>query len=163
MSNKIIDNSLGNFFGPPQIGSGFLLIAIGCIITFSGGFAGIGSGILILLFGGIICFSKSGIQVNLQKKEYKKYLKLFFIIKIGSWKDMSDYDYVTILKSNKGYTATDLTAKRMKVNITKYDVLLINSNNSKRILIKSMDNKYIAMSYAKDISDTTSFKFLNSC
>jgi hypothetical protein len=162
MLNKIIDNSLGNFFGPPQIGSGLLIVAIGCIITFSGGFAGIGSGILILLFGGIICFSKSGIQVNFQNKKYRKYLKLFFIIKIGSWKDMSDYDYVTVLKSNKGYTAIDLTSKRMKVNITKYDVLLINNNKSKRIVIKSLDNRYIAMSNAKGISNTTSLKFLNS-
>ena len=162
MTKKIIDNSLGNFFKPPQVGSGLLLMAIGFIILFSGGLAGIGSGLLILLFGGAICFSKNGIQINFQNKKYRKYMKFFFIIKLGSCKKMSDYDYVTVQKVDKGYTAVSLTAKRLKISTPKYDVLLINSTNSEKILIKSMDNKYIAMSYAKDISETTSIKFIDS-
>jgi hypothetical protein len=66
MKEKIIDNTLGNFFMPPQMGFGLLFMAIGIAIIFSGGFAGIGTGLLLLIFGGAVCFSKNGIQLNFQ-------------------------------------------------------------------------------------------------
>jgi hypothetical protein len=160
MRKQKIDNSLENFFKPPQIGTGLLLIALGFIIMLSGGFAGIGTGSLILLLGGAICFSKNGIQIDFKNRRCRKYINLFYLIKIGSWQDICDYDYVVVKKIDKGYTAISLTTKRLEVRDPKYGVFLINKISSEKILIKSFDNKYIAMSYAKDISETTSFKFI---
>lgn len=160
MKNKIVDNIIGYFFMPPQMGFGVLFIIIGVVIVFSGGFAGIGTGLLLLFMGGAICFTQYGIQLDFQKQEFRKYYRFYYLIKIGSWENMSDYIYITVIKSNKGYTAISLTTRRLNIKQEYYNIFLVNSDHSKKLLIKSMKSKDMATDYAKKIADKIDMEFV---
>jgi hypothetical protein len=160
MKDKIINNILGYFFRPPQMGFGLVFMVIGIVIIFSGGFAGIGTGLLLLFFGGAICFTQYGIQLNFQNKEFRKYIKFYYLIKIGSWKSMSDYIYITVIGSNKGYTAVSLTTRRLNIKEKSYDIMLLNSNKSNRLLINSMKSKDMAIDYARKVANNANLEFV---
>src|SRR5690606_2395801 len=80
---------------------------------------------VILIIGIIIVFTRKGTIIDFNEKKIKKYLGLFFI-KIGSWKTIENYSYISILHLNQrsyGYSRTGVQfSERKKI----YRVSILN-------------------------------------
>ncbi len=89
-------------------------------------------GVIMLL----IAISSTGIEFNLQNKEYREYYTLLFV-KFGKWKSYTDYNSlsyhgVTLRKtiSTRSRASVDLNA------VTQTKVFLINEGQNKKLFIK---------------------------
>ncbi|TVZ57690.1 hypothetical protein NA63_0177 [Flavobacteriaceae bacterium MAR_2010_105] len=117
-------------------------------------------GITILLIGLVIVFTRKGTIVDFNQRKIKYYVGLFFI-KIGNWKTIEDYTFISLLKINQksyGYSRTGVQFSERK-NI--YRICLLNKTHRNRLKITDFKDENNAYLEAQRIADKLKLEFVN--
>ena len=113
---------------------------------------------MILLFipGGALVFSWSGIIIDLQKNQLKRYSWVYFF-KIGKWENLDRYPDILVMRSNesRGYGSNGLPSMWVVSGIVTYWVELASHNHISRVLVKQFNNKEQAYLFARELSSLT--------
>ena len=114
-------------------------------------------GIALLILGLGLSFSTEGIQIDGEQKRFKEFSRYLFI-KVGSWQDLNDYPYLSIMQleeSEKPYFF-----KKADNDAAQMGIYLINATRTQKILICSAADREAAMVEAQGIVAVTGLKLL---
>ena len=92
--------SHGPNFGVAPMALGVALMFMGVLMILSSMIIAIFIGIGIFLAGSMLSTSRSGVQLDFTNDLYREYTTFLFI-KIGKWKPLNYFPYLSILKANK--------------------------------------------------------------
>ncbi|WP_218925793.1 hypothetical protein [Flavobacterium sediminis] len=76
---------------------------------------------LIFLVIGLGLNVAEGSDINLTSKEFRTFYSLFSV-KIGKWKPIPEFEYISVFKTKEGQTIRVVTAETTQ----KYDIILVN-------------------------------------
>lgn len=117
-------------------------------------------GITILLIGIIIVFTRKGTMIDFNERKIKHYVGLFFL-KIGNWKTLKDYSFISLLRINQksyGYSRTGVQfTERKKIN----RICLLNENHRSRLTITDYKDENNALLEAQKIAENLKLEFVN--
>ena len=127
-------------FGIAPIILGVALMFMGTIMILYMMILTILIGLGIFLTGAMLSTSRSGVQVDFTNELYREYTTFLFF-KMGKWKPLNYYPYVTVLKANKSNRASDITGLNRTVT-TKENLgfYLLNKTHRKRVLVARVGN-----------------------
>ena len=116
-------------------------------------------GITILLIGIVIVFTRKGTIVDFNERKIKYYVGIFFI-KIGNWKTIEDYFFISLLRINRtsyGYSRTMVQfSERKKI----YRICLLNKNHRSQLLITDFKDENNAFLEAQQIAKNLKLEFV---
>lgn len=128
--------SHGLAFPTPAIILAVVLLLIGFISLFGNVYLGFA----LILISAYIISNTTGLeidQVNQAVREYTSY----FGIKMGEWKNLDDYPYVSVLKGSSGYKAYSRGQLTTTVKDKSYDAYLLSKSHRSRLLVKSFQQE----------------------
>jgi hypothetical protein len=140
--------------------AGFIAIIIGILIISLNifvnevGIIRIIIAIVLIVAGFIINFSFYGIEIDKENLKYKEYSNILGIT-FGKCKEISDYSYVSIVKSEHGFRIYAFSTVSISASDKKYDVCFFNRTYRKKVLIKICNTEENATRYAKKLSKET--------
>jgi len=94
----------------------------------------------LLLPGFFMAFTYNGTIIDTDNKRVKPYTSLFGIFKSGKWIDANQFTRFNILKATKKYTTYSRANVRFDMNVSDIELLLINRNGSKKIVLNKYSN-----------------------
>jgi hypothetical protein len=131
----VLNNKLGKFFSPSASYGGYVFIACGIFASFYSPLA------LILLIPGLfMAYTYEGILIDTDKKKLRPYTSLFGIFTTGKWIDANQFTRFNIVKSTKQYTSYSRANMRFDMNISDIELLLINRNGTKKVIVNKYNN-----------------------
>jgi hypothetical protein len=131
----VINNNLGKFFGPSSSYMGYVFIISGIVAVNYSLLA------LTLLIPGIFMkFTYNGTIIDTDNKKIKPYTALFGIFRTGKWIDVNQFSRFNIIKATKKYTTYSRANVRFDMNVSDIELLLINRNGSKKIVLNKYSN-----------------------
>jgi len=154
-----IDYKLDRIFPLMFIIIGITLIICGLILlgTFD---SRMKIGITILLIGLVIVFTRKGTILDFNQRKIKHYVGLFFI-KIGNWKTIDDYTFISLLRINQksyGYSRTGVQfSERKKI----FRICLLNKTHRNRLKITDIKDENNAYLEAQKIAENLKLEFVN--
>ena len=129
------NNNLGKFFGPSSSYMGYIFIISGIVAINYSLLA-----LTLLLPGFFMAFTYNGTIIDTDNKRVKPYTSLFGIFKSGKWIDANQFTRFNILKATKKYTTYSRANVRFDMNVSDIELLLINRNGSKKIVLNKYSN-----------------------
>ena len=130
-----INNNLGKFFGPSSSYMGYIFIISGIVaVNYSL------LSLTLLLPGFFMAFTYNGIIIDTDNKKIKPYTALFGIFKTGKWIDANQFTRFNIIKATKKYTTYSRANVRFDMKMSDIELLLINRNGSKKIVLNKFSN-----------------------
>ena len=130
-----INNNLGKFFGPSSSYMGYIFIISGIVaVNYSL------LSLTLLLPGFFMAFTYNGIIIDTDNKKIKPYTALFGIFKTGKWIDANQFTRFNIIKATKKYTTYSRANVRFDMKMSDIELLLINRNGSKKIVLNKYSN-----------------------
>lgn len=129
------NNNLGKFFGPSSSYMGYIFIISGIVAVSYSLLA-----LTLLLPGFFMAFTYNGIIIDIDNKKIKPYTALFGIFKTGKWIDANQFTRFNIIKATKKYTTYSRANVRFDMNVSDIELLLINRNGSKKIVLNKYSN-----------------------
>lgn len=133
---------------------GFTLVVIGIIAVVFNGLQFFAIGILLL--GVLLLLVKHGVEVNLNKKQFRDYYSILNL-RWGKWKTIAEHDFLLISKSPKYYGAPVLKTMSTKSVIIYYDLDLITKGTRDVILKREHDYQNL-IRLAKMVADDQGLK-----
>ncbi len=134
--NPEITYSHGPNFGVAPMALGVVLMFMGVLMILSSMVVAIFIGIGIFLAGSMLSTSRSGVQLDFSNELYREYTTFLFI-KIGKWKSLNYFPYLSILKANKSNRASDITGLNRTVHTQEnLGIYLLNRTHRKKMLLK---------------------------
>jgi hypothetical protein len=131
----IRNNNLGKFFGPSSSYMGYIFIISGIVAINYSLLA-----LTLLIPGFFMAFSYNGTFIDTDNKRVKPYTALFGIFKTGKWIDANQFTRFNIIKATKKYTTYSRANVRFDMNVSDIELLLINRNGSKKIVLNKYSN-----------------------
>lgn len=117
-------------------------------------------GFTVLLIGIVIVFTRKGTIVDFNQRQIKHYIGIFFI-KIGNWKTIEDYFFISLLRISRtsyGYSRTMVqSSERKKI----YRICLLNKNHRNQLLIADFKDENNALIEAQQIANNLKLEFVN--
>jgi hypothetical protein len=129
------NNNLGKFFGPSSSYMGYIFIISGIVAVSYSLLA-----LTLLLPGFFMAFTYNGTIIDTDNKKIKPYTALFGIFKTGKWIDVNQFTRFNIIKATKRYTTYSRANVRFDMNVSDIELLLINRNGSKKIVLNKFSN-----------------------
>jgi len=130
-----INNNLGKFFGPSSSYMGYIFIISGIVaVNYSL------LSLTLLLPGFFMAFTYNGTIIDTDNKKIKPYTALFGIFKTGKWIDANQFTRFNIIKATKKYTTYSRANVRFDMKMSDIELLLINRNGSKKIVLNKFSN-----------------------
>jgi hypothetical protein len=129
------NNNLGKFFGPSSSYMGYVFIVCGIVASTYSLLA-----LTLLIPGFFMAFTYNGIIIDIDKKRLKPYTTLFGIFRTGKWIDADQFTRFNIIKATKKYTTYSRTNLRLDMNVSDIELLLINRNGTKKIILNKYTN-----------------------
>lgn len=129
------NNNLGKFLSPAASYMGYVFIACGIFASFYSLLA-----ITLLIPGIFMTFTYDGILIDTDNKRLKPYTALFGLLKTGNWLEANRFTRFSIVKSTKKYTSYSRGSVRFDMNVSDIELLLINRNGSKKIILNKFNN-----------------------
>ena len=129
------NNNLGKFFGPSSSYMGYVFIICGIVASTYSLLA-----LTLLIPGFFMAFTYNGIIIDIDKKRLKPYTTLFGIFRTGKWIDADQFTRFNIIKATKKYTTYSRTNLRLDMNVSDIELLLINRNGTKKIILNKYPN-----------------------
>jgi hypothetical protein len=127
---SVINYNHGKFFSPSLIYSGYFFILSSLIaVVYSPG------SLFLLIPGTFMAFTYSGTIINTDKKTIRPYTNLFGIIRAGKYVNVSDFTRFSIQNTHRRYTAHSRGQVRLDIDIYSLDLLLLNHNGKRKIII----------------------------
>jgi hypothetical protein len=130
----IRNNKFGKFFGPSFTYTGYALMLAG-IVAFSYSL----TSLVLFIPGAFIAFTYTGTIIDTRNKKIKPYTSYFGFIQIGDWQDINRFTRFSIEKSKQNYTFYSRGSVRFDMNISNINLLLINSEGTKKVVLKKFD------------------------
>jgi hypothetical protein len=131
----IRNNNLGKFFGPSSGYMGYVFIACGIFATTYSLLS------LTLIVPGIfMAFTYNGTIIDTDNKKVKPYTSLFGIIRTGKWINADQFTRFNIIKATKKYTSYSRANIRFDMNVSDIELLLINRNGNKKVILNKYNN-----------------------
>ena len=131
----IRNNNLGKFFGPSSSYMGYIFIISGIVAISYSLLA-----LTLLIPGFFMAFTYNGTLIDIDNKRLKPYTSLFGIFKTGKWIDANQFTRFNIIKATKKYTTYSRANVRFDMNVSDIELLLINRNGSKKIVLNKYSN-----------------------
>jgi hypothetical protein len=131
----LYNNNLGKFFGPSSSYAGFVFIAVGIFMAYYSLLT-----LTLLLPGIFMAFTYNGTIIDTTRKKLKSYTALFGFIKTGKWIDADQFTRFNILKATKTYSSYSRGSVKFNMNISDIELLLINRNGTKKIILNKFNN-----------------------
>ena len=131
----IRNNNLGKFFGPSSSYMGYVFIICGIVASTYSLLA-----LTLLIPGFFMAFTYNGIIIDIDKKRLKPYTTLFGIFRTGKWIDADQFTRFNIIKATKKYTTYSRTNLRLDMNVSDIELLLINRNGTKKVILNKYGN-----------------------
>jgi hypothetical protein len=131
----IRNNNLGKFFGPSSSYMGYIFIISGIVAVNYSLLA-----VTLLIPGFFMAFTYNGTFIDTDNKRLKPYTALFGIFKTGKWIDTNQFTRFNILKATKRFTSYSRANVRLDINVSDIELLLINRNGSKKIVLNKYSN-----------------------
>jgi len=131
----VINNNLGKFFGPSSSYMGYIFI-ISAIVAVNYSLLAL----TLLLPGFFMAFTYNGTIIDTDNKKIKPYTALFGIFKTGKWLDANQFTRFNIIKATKKYTTYSRANVRFDMKMSDIELLLINRNGSKKIVLNKFSN-----------------------
>jgi len=132
---SIRNNHLGKFFGPSSSYMGYVFIISGIVAANYSLLA-----LTLLIPGFFMAFTYNGVIIDIENKRIKPYTALFGILIAGKWIDADQFTRFSIIKSTKKYTTYSRANLRFDMNVSDIELLLINRNGSKKIVLNKYSN-----------------------
>lgn len=129
------NNNLGKFFGPSSSYMGYVFIVCGIVASTYSLLA-----LTLLIPGFFMAYTYNGIIIDIDKKRLKPYTTLFGIFRTGKWIDADQFTRFNIIKATKKYTTYSRTNLRLDMNVSDIELLLINRNGTKKIILNKYHN-----------------------
>jgi hypothetical protein len=129
------NNNLGKFFGPSSSYMGYVFIICGIIASTFSLLA-----LALLIPGFFMAFTYNGIIIDIDTKRLKPYTTLFGVFRTGKWIDADQFTRFNIIKATKKYTTYSRTNIRLDMNVSDIELLLINRNGTKKIILNKYTN-----------------------
>jgi len=131
----IRNNNLGKFFGPSSSYMGYIFIISGIVAISYSLLA-----LTLLIPGFFMAFTYNGTLIDIDNKRLKPYTSLFGIFKTGKWIDANQFTRFNIIKATKKYTTYSRANVRFDMKMSDIELLLINRNGSKKIVLNKFSN-----------------------
>jgi hypothetical protein len=126
----------GLFFPLIFLALGYLGIIYGFIYLFRSN----PYGLILIAIGLFLSFSRSGTEIEFENKKYRKYLS-FFTFKLGKWKSIQEYPYITVLRSIESTRQHwHMRMPKLKERREFFDITLLSSSHIKKFAIKRFNN-----------------------
>ena len=120
----------GKFFSPVQVYMGYVFLAAGIFCAYYS------LSILILAIpGAFIAFTTTGTILDIQNRSIKAYTMHFGFFRTGNWIALSQFTRFNIQRATRIYTTYSRGSLRLDTNLTDINLLLTNSNGTKKITI----------------------------
>jgi hypothetical protein len=132
---SIRNNKLGKFFGPSSSYMGYVFIACGIFATAYSLLS-----LTLIIPGFFMAFTYNGIIIDTVNKKVKPYTSLFGFIRTGKWIDADQFTRFNIIKATKKYTAYSRANVRFDMNVSDIELLLINRNGRKKVILNKYSN-----------------------
>jgi len=141
----------GKFFSPVQVYMGYVFLATGIFCAYYS------LSILILVLpGAFIAFTTNGTIIDIENKRIKAYTMHFGFFRTGDWIALSQFTRFNIQRATRRYTTYSRGSVRLDTDLTDINLLLINRNGLKKVII----NRYSSFEEAqKEKEDLTNILF----
>ena len=116
-------------------------------------------GITILLIGIVIVFTRKGTIVDFNERKIKHYVGIFFI-KLGKWKTIEDYTFISLLRIKRtsyGYSRTMVQSSERKII---HRICLLNKNHRSQLLITDFKDENNGFLEAEQIAKNLKLEFV---
>jgi len=143
----IRNNNLGKFFGPSSSYSGYIFIICGIVAATYSLLA-----LTLLIPGFFMAFTYNGTIIDTDNKKLKPYTALFGIFRSGKWIDADQFTRFNIIKATKKYTSYSRGSVRFDMNVSDIELLIINRNGTKKVIINKYNNFEDAQKEMKELS-----------
>jgi hypothetical protein len=143
------NNNLGKFFSPSASYAGYVFIACGIFAAYYSRAA-----LMLLIPGFFMAFTYNGTIIDTDSRKLKSYTALFGIFKTGKWIDADKFTRFSIRKSTKKYTSYSRANIKFDLNISDIELLIVNSNGSKKIILNKYRNIGDAHKEMEELSGT---------
>jgi hypothetical protein len=87
-----------------------------------------------------MAFTFNGTLIDTDEKRIKSYTSLFGIFKTGNWISVNEFTKFSIKRATKRYTTYSRANVRFDRTFSDIELLLVNSNGSKKIVINKFKN-----------------------
>jgi hypothetical protein len=131
----IRNNNLGKFFGPSSSYMGYVFIISGIVAANYSLLA-----LTLLIPGLFMAFTYNGTLIDIDNKRLKPYTAIFGIYRTGKWIDANLFTRFNIIKATKKYTTYSRANVRLDMNVSDIELLLINRNGTKKIVLNKFSN-----------------------
>jgi hypothetical protein len=139
--NRYIDNITGKSFPQPAINGGYVFILFSPVFVYM---KSPEIGLVLFLLGLLVSFSVTGVRVDIEKKQFKEYTRYFWI-KFGSWKNLTEYPFITIITEQESSIAFSFKNDDSDMNEAVYGIYLVNASKTHKIMLKKFKDKDEAM------------------
>ncbi|MGM0477639.1 MAG: hypothetical protein ACQERC_00320 [Bacteroidota bacterium] len=134
--NAEITYKHGPNFGIAPIILGVALMFMGIVMILSTMIVAMFIGVGVFLAGSMLSTSTSGVQVDFTNELYREY-STFLFVKMGKWKPLNYFPYISVMKANKSNRASDITGLNRTVTTKEnLGIYLLNKTHRKKLLIK---------------------------
>jgi len=120
-------------------------------------------GIFLIALGTIIFFFKKGIELDLQKRNFRNFIS-FFKFRIGKWKDLPDIEYVSVFSTREFSLDSSLRVDYEPGVPETFDVIHINLfyDRNKKITSFRTQNRKEAFNVAHEIAQILNIDILDA-
>ena len=115
-------------------------------------------GVALLLFFAFIVTAEYGFQMDAAKGQFREFSKVFGI-KRGAWKNLSDYPFVAILKSQKGHTTASMSNRTVTTTEPAFEVYLLSETHRSKVQVAEFKDLEKAKSFVKEFATVVKRKY----
>ncbi len=121
------------------------------------------NGIFLIALGIIIFFFKKGIELDLQKRNFRNFISLFKF-RIGKWKDLPDIEYVSVFSTREFSLDPSLRVDHEPGVPKTFDIIHINLfyDRNKKITSFRTQNRKEAFKVAHEIASILNIDILDA-
>lgn len=116
-------------------------------------------GLVLLAIGVIIVFTRKGAIIDFRERKIKYYIGLFFI-RIGNWKTIESYSFISILHLNQQSSGYSRTGIKFTEKTKVYRIYLLNNSHREKLKINDFKDLEIATLEANKIAKKLNFEFV---
>jgi hypothetical protein len=142
----IINNKLDRSFGKFAVFAGLIVFISGCLtITYIWP-------VFFILVSSFIIFTRSGIQIDTEKRQVRLYQNLFGIYKTGKWKTLDLYKGLILIPIKRYFRMASMSNRSATVEEQDFRIFLVNKMNKPDFPIKKCKTLEDAQSRIDELS-----------
>jgi hypothetical protein len=151
--NKKFKYKFGNYFPIRIVIFAVLFIIWALYVIFSSHMPILGG--IMLILPSFVCFTFKGVLIEIDSTNSKKYKEYYsyFGLKVGKWKSLDNYPYITIMSHRLSYNVSNFGAKGASIKEDFFEIFLLNQTHRHKILLKSDNNLEKISALIKQIAE----------